>query len=199
MQDKIELQKNNLELLNLKIAEIEAQRDSIQEDLQAIRLLAAQRTPKPQWYSLPLANVSALFVISLSVIFVYHNALSNVNYNDQAEESALSLLGSAQIMRGDSLFASDKKLSAQSGKQKIRYTRKKTASQQQWGPLLVMPQPDESKRHYGYDPLVKAQQENLLALGFGLAWESLMASKGHVPGRPLRSSAPCTSRIPLNS
>ena len=149
MQDKIELQKNKLELLNLKIAEIEAQRDCVQEDIQAIRLLAAQRTSKPQWYSLPIANISVLFVISLSVIFVYHNALSNVIYNNQAEESALSVMESAQIMRGDNLFASNKKLSAQSGNQKIRYTRKKTASQQQWGPLLVMPQPDKRKRYYG--------------------------------------------------
>ncbi len=168
MQDKIELQKKNHELLNLQIAKIEAQRDSIQKDFQAIRLLVAQRTSNPLWHSLPVATVSVLLVISLSFIFVFHNALSNVNYNNQAEESALSVLGPAQIMRGDNLFVSNKKLSAQSGNQKRRFTRKKTASQQQWGPLLVMPEPDKRKRNYGYDPLVKAQQENLLILGFDL-------------------------------
>ena len=151
MQDKIELQKKNHELLNLQIAKIEAQRDSIQKDFQAIRLLVAQRTSNPLWHSLPVATVSVLLVISLSFIFVFHNALSNVNYNDQAEESALSVLGSGQIMRGDNLFASNKKLSAQSGNQKRRFTRKKTASQQQWGPLLVMPEPEKRKRYYGYD------------------------------------------------
>ena len=91
MQDKIELQKNNLELLNLQFAKIEAERDSIQNDIQAIRLLAAQRTSKPGWYSLPVATVSVLAVISLSFIFVFHNALSNVNNNGQAEESALNI------------------------------------------------------------------------------------------------------------
>ncbi len=168
MQDKIELQKKNHGLLNLQIAKIEAQRDSVQKDIQAIRLLVAQRASNSLWHSLPVATVSVLLVISLSFIFVFHNALSNVNYNDQAEESALSMLEPAQIMRGDNLFASNKKLSAQSGNQKIRFTRKKTASQQQWGPLLVMPEPDKRKRYYGYAPLVKAQQENLLILGFDL-------------------------------
>jgi hypothetical protein len=168
MQDKIELQKNNLELLNLQFAKIEAERDSIQNDIQAIRLLAAQRTSKPGWYSLPVATVSVLAVISLSFIFVFHNALSNVNNNGQAEESALSVLESAQIMRGEYTFTSNKKLAAQSGKQKTYFTRKKAASQQQWGPLLVMPEPDKRKHYYGYDPLVKAQQENLLTLGFNV-------------------------------
>ncbi len=168
MQDKIELQKNNLELLNLQFAKIEAERDSIQNDIQAIRLLAAQRTSKPGWYSLPVATVSVLAVISLSFIFVFHNALSNVNNNGQAEESALSVLESAQIMHGEYTFTGNKKLAAQSGKQKTYFTRKKAASQQQWGPLLVMPEPDKRKHYYGYDPLVKAQQENLLALGFNV-------------------------------
>jgi hypothetical protein len=168
MQDKIELQKKNLQLMNLQIAKIETQRDSIHKDIQAIGLLVAQRTSPPPWHSLPVATVSVLLVISLSFIFVFHNALSNVNYNDQPGESALSVLESGQIMRGENLFASNKKSSAQSGNQKIRFTRKKTPSQQQWGPLLVMPEPDKRKRSYGYDPLVKAQQETLLTLGFDL-------------------------------
>ncbi len=166
MQDKIELQKKNLELLNLQIAKIETERDSIQQDIQAISLLAAQRTSKSHWHSLPLASVSVLAVISLSFIFVYHNALSNVNNNGQAEESVLSVLESAQIMSGDHLFVNNGKQSAQSGKQQTRFTRKKVATQQQWGPLLVMPEPDKRKRYYAYNPLVKTQQENLLTLGF---------------------------------
>ena len=166
MQDKIELQKKNLELLNLQIAKIETERDSIQQDIQAIRLLAAKRSSKPHWQSLPLATVSVLAVISLSFIFVYHNALSNVNTSDQAEESVLSVLEPAQIMSGDHPFVNNGKQSAQSGKQQTRFSRKKVATQQQWGPLLVMPEPDKGKRYYAYNPLVKTQQENLLTLGF---------------------------------
>jgi len=166
MQDKIELQKKNLELLNLQIAKIETERDSIQQDIQAIRLLAAKRSSKPHWQSLPLATVSVLAVISLSFIFVYHNALSNVNTSDQAEESVLSVLEPAQIMSGDHPFVNNGKQSAQSGKQQTRFSRKKVATQQQWGPLLVIPEPDKGKRYYAYNPLVKTQQENLLTLGF---------------------------------
>jgi peptidoglycan hydrolase-like protein with peptidoglycan-binding domain len=166
MQNKIELQKIQFELLNQQIAKIEAERDDIQKNVQAIRALVSQRTSKPLWLDLPLATVSVLLVISLSFIFVFHNALSNVNNNGQAEESSLNVLEPEQIISGDHLFTRNKKLSAQSGNQKIRFTRRKTASQQQWGPLLAMPEPETKKRYYGYDPLVKAQQEYLLTLGF---------------------------------
>jgi peptidoglycan hydrolase-like protein with peptidoglycan-binding domain len=166
MQNKIELQKIQFELLNQQIAKIEAERDDIQKNVQAIRALVSQRTSKPLWLGLPLATVSVLLVISLSFIFVFHNALSNVNNNGQAEESSLNVLEPEQIISGDHLFTRNKKLSAQSGNQKIRFTRRKTASQQQWGPLLAMPEPETKKRYYGYDPLVKAQQEYLLTLGF---------------------------------
>ena len=159
MQDQIELHQKNLERLYLQIAKIEAERDSIQKDLQAFRQLAAQPAPAPRWYSLPLATASVLVVLSLSFSLVYHNAFSNVNNSGQAEESA-------NIMRGDHLFASDNNLSAQTAKLNTRYTRNKVVSQQQWGPLLVMPEPDKRKAYYGYDPLVKAQQGNLLILGF---------------------------------
>ncbi len=165
MQDNIELHRNNIELLHLQIAKLEAEHKSIQNNLQAIRLLAAQRTSAPRWYNLPAATVSVLVVLSLSYIFVYHNALSNVKFSGQAEESALSVLQPAKIMRSDHLFASNNNLSAQTANLNTRFTRNNAVSQQQWGPLLAMPEPDKSKRDYGYDPLVKAQQENLLLLG----------------------------------
>jgi hypothetical protein len=159
MQNINELQKNNLELLNLQIAKIEAERDSIQNEMQAIRLLLAQRTSKRLWHPATISTVSVLAVISLSFIFVFHNALSNVSINDQPGESAISVLEPGRIMRGEHQ-------SAQSGKQTTRFASKKAATQLQWGPLLVMPDPANSKRYYGFDPVVKAQQENLLTLGF---------------------------------
>jgi peptidoglycan hydrolase-like protein with peptidoglycan-binding domain len=159
MQDINELQKNNLELLNLQIAKIEAERDRIHDEMQSIRLLLTQRASKGQWHRAAAATVSVLAVISLSFIFVYHNALSSVNINNQPEESAISVLEPGRIMRGEHQ-------SAQSGKQTTRFNSKKAASQLQWGPLLVMPDSATSKRHYGFDPVVKAQQEDLLTLGF---------------------------------
>ena len=168
MQHINELQKSNLELLNLQIAKIEAERDRIQQDVQAIRLLLAQRsTTKGQWHRATAATVSVLAVISLSFTFVYHNALSKVNINDQSEESAISMLEPARIMRGEHQSANSKR-SAKSGKQTTPFTSKKAASQLQWGPLLVMPDPATSKRHSVFDPIVQAQQENLLTLGFAV-------------------------------
>ncbi|MGB5396203.1 MAG: transglycosylase SLT domain-containing protein [Gammaproteobacteria bacterium] len=168
MQDIIESQKKDFERLYLRVEEIEAERNSIQKDLQALRLLAAQSISPPRWFGLPVATVSALVVISLSFILVYHNAFSNVNNSGQAEESLLSLHQPANIMRADHLFAGDTDLSAQPARLNTRFNRNKTVSQQQWGPLLVMPAPDKRKAYYGYDPLVKAQQQNLLILGFDI-------------------------------
>ena len=78
----------------------------------------------------------------------------------------MSVLESAQITSNDHLFVNNAKQSAQPGKQQTRFTRKKVATQQQWGPLLVMSEPDKRKRYYAYNPLVKTLQDNLLTLGF---------------------------------
>ena len=166
MQDQIELQQKTLERLYLQIANIEDKRDRIQQNLHAMRQLAAEPASRPRWYSLPLATASVLAIISLSFTLVYHNAFSNVNNTGRTDASALSLLEPGMITRGDHLFASNNELSTPTTRLNTRYTRNKTASQQQWGPLLVMPEPDKRKAYYGYDPLVKAQQENLLILGF---------------------------------
>mgnify|MGYP002713220061 CR=1 FL=1 len=151
MQDKIELHRIQLALLNQQIEKIEAERDGIQNDIQSIRALVSERTENPLWNGLPVATISVLMVISLSFIFVYHNALSKVNNDDPIGETVLSGFEPAQIIREQ---------------QKPRYSRKKVTNHQQWGPLLVMSKPDERKRYYGFDPQVKAQQEDLLTLGF---------------------------------
>jgi len=153
MQDINELPRDYLELLNQQVAKLEAERDSIQQDVQDIRLLLAQRDSKKQWRHTTAATVSVLSVIALSFVFVYHNALSNVNTNDQSEESAISVLKSARIMRTESPGPT---------------ASPKAATSLQWGPSLVIPEPSASKRHSVFDPVVKQQQENLLTLGFDI-------------------------------
>jgi len=64
--------------------------------------------------------------------------------------------------------ASSEKPPSQSGGMKTLFTGAKAASQQQWGPSLVVPEPGANKPASGFDPLVKQQQENLLTLGFDL-------------------------------
>lgn len=151
MQDKIELHRIQVALLNQQIAKIEAERDGIHNDIQSIRALVSERSSNALWQGLPVATISVLMVISLSFIFVYHSAISKVNNDSQTVESVLTGFEPAQIIRDN---------------QQPRYSRKKVATKKQWGPLLVMPNPDEGKRYYAFDPQVKAQQENLLTLGF---------------------------------
>ena len=167
MQDDNELKKN-LELAYLQIAQTEAGYNSNKTSIEPSRCLAAQATPPPRWYSLPVATFSVLAVISLSFTFVYHNAFSHVHNSGRAEESSITLLGPAMITHGDDLHASDIDLSVQPAMRNTRSTWHRAVSQHQWGPLLVMPAPDKHTSDHGYEPLVKAQQESLLILGFDI-------------------------------
>ena len=168
MQDIIEIQKVKLERLNLRLAEIKAERDSIQKELQALRSSLTKATPTLVWSRATIAAVSVLAVVSLLTSGVYHDAQSNVKENNQPDMPAISALHTAQIVRPEHQTSSGKKTLARSGKKKSLYARTKAASQRQWGPLLLMPEPETNKRYFGYDPLVKEQQENLLTLGFDL-------------------------------
>jgi len=166
MQDKIELLKVEFELLNLRLAETEAERDRYQIELQALKSSLTKASSSGLWSRATVAAASVLVVTTLLYPVVFHDAQSNVKKNDLPEVSAISALQTMQVVRGEHQFATGEKPPAQSGKEKILFSRAKTASQRQWGPLLVMPEPDANKRYYGFDPLVKEQQENLLTLGF---------------------------------
>jgi len=160
MQHINDTKKMELELLNLRLAEIDAERDRIQQQLHALTK-AGSISP---WSRATVAAVSVLAVASLLFIGDFHDAQSNVKKNDQPEAYAFSTQESAQIVRAEHRAASGKKLRSRSGKAKAFVAR--TASQRQWGPSLVMPEPVSKKRYYGFDPVVKEQQENLLTLGF---------------------------------
>ncbi len=168
MQDKNEIDKMEFELLNLRLAETEAERDRFQKEVQALKSSLTKATSSGSWSRSTVAAASVLAVASLLSIGIFHNAQSNVKKNDQAEVSAISALDTVQIARGEHQSVSANKLPSRSGKKGSHFARAKVASQRQWGPLLVMPEPAANKRYFGYDPLVKAQQENLLTLGFDL-------------------------------
>jgi len=168
MQDKIEIHKVELELLNLRLAEAEAERDNIQKELRALKSSLTKASSTGLWSRATVAAVSVLAVASLLSTSVFHDAQSNVKENVQPEVSAISALETVQIVSGEHQSASGKKLAPRSGKEKTFLTRAKAASQRQWGPLLVMPEPGAKKRYFAFNPLVKEQQENLLTLGFDL-------------------------------
>jgi len=166
MQDKIEQIKLEFELLNLRLAETEAERDRFQKEVQALRSSLSKATSTGLWSRANVAAASVLAVAALLSPGLFHDAQSHVKDNDPIEVSAISALETGQAGRGKHQTASGNKPPARSGKEKILFSRAKTASQQQWGPSLVMPGSEAGKRYYGFDPLVKEQQENLLTLGF---------------------------------
>ena len=164
MQYINDTKKMELELLNLRLAEIDAERDRIQKQVHALRSSLTKAGSTGPWRRAAVAAVSVLAVASLLFIGDFHDAQSNVKMHDQHETSAFNTQASAQIVRAEHRTASGSKLPSRSGKAKTFVTR--TASQRQWGPSLLMPEPVSKKRYYGFDPVVKEQQENLLTLGF---------------------------------
>jgi hypothetical protein len=168
MKNKIEIHKIELELLNLRLAKAEAERDNIQKELRDIKSSLTKASSTGLWSRATVAAVSVLAFASLLSASVFHDAQSNVKENNQPEVSAISVLENGQIVRGKQHSASDKKPPPRSSKEKTRLARAIEATQRQWGPLLVMPEPEAKKRYYAFDPLVKEQQENLLTLGFDI-------------------------------
>ncbi|NOQ89482.1 MAG: transglycosylase SLT domain-containing protein [Gammaproteobacteria bacterium] len=168
MQKKIEINKVELELLNLRLTEAETECYNIQKELRALKLSQTKTNSIGLWRRTTVAAVSVLAFASLLSTSVFHDAQSNVKNNNQPEASAISALENGQILRGKRHSTSDKKPPPRSGKENIRLARAIEATQRQWGPLLVMPEPEAKKRYYAFDPLVKEQQENLLILGFDI-------------------------------
>ena len=164
MQNQIEQIKLEFELLNLRLAETEAERDRYQQEAQALKSSLTKASAAGPWSRATVAAVSILAVVSLLFIADFHDAQSNMNKNDLLEVSATGALETEQIVRGKQQTAIDSKPPSRLGKAKNYIAR--TASQRQWGPSLVMPESESRKRYYGFDPLVKEQQENLLTLGF---------------------------------
>ena len=56
--------------------------------------------------------------------------------------------------------------SPQTKKPKTRFAKTNRSAPRQWGPPLLLADPQAVKTHHAFDPLVQKQQQNLLALGF---------------------------------
>ena len=167
MQDQIERHKEALQLLILRLAETEAECDRIQQQLRAVKSSQSKAAFTGLWRHATVAAVIVLAVALLLSTGVFHDALSNVKDYNKPEVPAVSALETGQIVRGEKQANSNKTL-PRSAKVKTLFTGAKAASQRQWGPLLVMPEPADKKLYFSFDPLLKEQQENLLTLGFDL-------------------------------
>ena len=165
MQDSIELLRVRLELLNLRLAETKAERDRVQNEVQALKSSLTKAASAGLWSRSNVAAASVLAVACLLSPDVFHDAQSHVREINQGEVPTISAAETAQNLRDQHPIASDREPSP-SSKDGALFSSATAASQLQWGPSLVMSGPEAGKRYYGFDPLVKEQQENLLILGF---------------------------------
>ena len=165
MQDKIKINKVKFELLQLQLAEAESERDKLEKELLTLK---SSQTKTASTALGSRATVAAVSVLAVAFLLSgFHDAQSNVKESSQLEAPSISVQETGQVVRGKYPSKSAKKPSP-SGEAKTRLASAIEATQQQWGPLLVMPEPNAKKRYYAFDPLVKEQQENLLTLGFDI-------------------------------
>lgn len=168
MQDINEIQKIRFEQLTLRLAEVEAERERIHVQVQALGLSLTKHTFTDPWRRATIAAIGVLAVASLLATDAFHYAQSSVNKNDPRAVAAMSSLDTGNVVRGELPSPSGITPSALYSKEQTTISRTDTLSQRQWGPLLMIPEPAVIKHYYGFDPLVKKQQENLLTLGFDL-------------------------------
>jgi hypothetical protein len=165
MHDEILIYKVELELLNLRLADTEAERDRIQKQLQVLK---SSPTKASTWSRATVAAISILALASLLSTGALHVAQSNVKEHDSSEVSAMHAPETAHIASTEHPSTGGKKPPPRSDRKKSLFATSKQASQLQWGPSLVMTVPGDHVSHPGFDPLLKQQQENLLTLGFDL-------------------------------
>jgi len=168
MQDINEIKKTRLERLNLRLAEIEAERNRIQIEARTLGSSLKIDASTGLFSRTTAAAIGALAVISLLTTGAFHYARSSVNKSSPAEVSAMNTVETGNAARDEQPTRGGKTPPPRSGKGKTRIAATSRASQRQWGPLLVLPEPGAHKHYYGFDPRVKQQQQYLLALGFDL-------------------------------
>ena len=168
MQNTNEQIKIKLELLNRRLAEIDTERDSIRQQLKALKSSLTKEDSSDMWSYATVVAVSLVALVSYLPTGVFHDAQSHVTKHDQSEVSVMSALKAGQIVRVEQPTDTKNQSSSHTGKENTRYTRVNTASQKQWGPLLVMPGSVANQPTLAFDPVLKAQQKNLLTLGFDL-------------------------------
>ena len=118
MQDKIEIQKMELERLYSRLAEIDAERDSIRNEVKALRSSMTKETSSDLWSFATVTAVCRVAVVSYLSTGVLHDAQSNVNKHDLSGASVMSALESMQIMRAQNPSAGAHKPASDSGKKK---------------------------------------------------------------------------------
>lgn len=163
MHDENEIKKMKLDLLNLRLSELEAERIRIQQEVRSIRSSLNQDKPKGLLNRTTVAAASLFAVSALVSIGVYHDAQSSVKNSNPTHNAFISSLANSANLRSKHSTASINRQPA-----RISTSVTRNATEHQWGPSLQMPESVVKKHYYGFDPVVKQQQQNLMTLGFEL-------------------------------
>ena len=97
MQNINEQNKLKHERLLQQLAEVEAERNKIQQELRALKPPQTKAASISLWNN---ATVSAVFVLAVaSLLFTFHDAQSKVKENSQLEEPSINSQETVQLVR----------------------------------------------------------------------------------------------------
>jgi hypothetical protein len=181
--------------LQQRLAEVAAERDAACRQAEALemslatansRLLAAEQQVQACqglsttgaagrfcWSLRRTVTTAAVFLLLgvLASAATFRNAQSTTQEPPPSMASQAEVVppeDASQLAAADSDNSKQQKPPPQSRKRKTRFVRAEPSEHQQWGPLLLLADPKAGKSRHSFDPLVKAQQEHLLTLGFDL-------------------------------
>ena len=155
-----------LEHLQLRLAESEAERDRIQQELAALKSSLTSGTSTALWRRTTVAVAGVLAAASLLSAAFFHDAQSSVKTASPLEPVSIDIREPGLVLRDRQGVEGASRTSRGAGQKKTRFKRARKPTEQQWGPPLVMPETEAGKRYYGFDPIVREQQKDLLTLGF---------------------------------
>ncbi len=186
-----------LDALNQRIVAVESERDAAHARMQALESSLDAAPPAAHCTGQQVkSHQPALRIVLVAGFVLLLGALASptpfLDQSKQSQAPGQPILLAKTETQADTLdgAAPAKTVSgggqshtARSARAELRTQRRqlrKPVDHRQWGPPLLLPdtQAASAQRRYTFDPLVKEQQQNLLALGFDLGQSSADGFKG---------------------
>ena len=167
-----------VELLETSLATANSRLEATEQQVKACQ--SSLQTPPTAgrfcWSLNRTVITAAAFLLlgALASATTFRNAQSTMQGPPQlivqgdAMEEDVNASDSGAAAAADSDSGKQKKPPPQTGKRKTRFVKAGPAVHRQWGPPLYLQDAQAAKTRHLFDPLVKAQQEDLLTLGFDL-------------------------------
>jgi hypothetical protein len=157
--------------LENSLATTTSQLESVQRQVSARRPVAATPEPAAPGRSFSRVATAAGVVLSLGVlasVATFQNAQSTVQTAPQDEAQGHERARFEALESAPVAAAEEKKPPPQTKNPRTRFAKLNRAGHRQWGPALLLAEPQPAQAAQTFDPLVKQLQTNLLTLGFDL-------------------------------